>query len=90
VGNRAILRRQTGDLTGALACLDKQVELTKVSGNLQGYIFATVNRGAVLAAVARVDVGRRAKREARDLAVKSGLTPLVGEIDRLLASMRSG
>jgi tetratricopeptide (TPR) repeat protein len=88
VGNRAILLRQTGDLAGSLTCLDEQLELTKASGNGQGYLFATANRGEVLGAMGRVSEGLAALNEARGMAVNLGFTPMVHQIDEMMAALR--
>jgi tetratricopeptide (TPR) repeat protein len=90
VGNRAILLRRTGDLAGSLACLDEQRELAKMSGNGQGYLFATANRGEVLGAMGRVDEGLTALDEAHIMAANWGLTPIVEQLDQMMASLRAG
>lgn len=90
VGNRAILLRQTGDLVGALGCIDEQMEIAKASGNGQGYLFATANRGEVLGAMGRVSEGLQALGEARTMAATHGLTPMVQQLDQMIAALRSG
>ena len=90
VGNRAILLRQTGDLAGALTCLDEQRELSKATRNGQGYLNATANRGEVLGAMGRVEDGLAALNEARVIAANAGLTPMVQELDRMIAALRGG
>ncbi len=89
VGNRAILLRRTGNLAGSLACLDEQRELAKMSGNGQGYLFATANRGEVLGAMGRVDDGLIALNEARVMAANWGLTPMVEQLDQMMAALRA-
>ena len=90
VGNRAILLRRIGNLAGSLACLDEQRELAKMSGNGQGYLFATANRGEVLGAMGRVDEGLSALNEARVMAADWGLTPMVEQLDQMMAALRAG
>ena len=90
VGNRAILLRQTGDLVGALRCIDEQLEIAKASGNGQGYLFATANRGEVLGAMGRMAEGLQALGEARTMAANHGLTPMVQQLDQMIAALRGG
>ena len=59
VGNRAIVLRYQGDLAGSLACLDEQLQRRRPSGNGQGVLFATANRGEVLGLLGRKDEGMR-------------------------------
>jgi len=89
VGNRAILLHRTGNLMGALACIDEQRELAKMSGNGQGYLLATANRGEVLGAMDRVDEGLASLSEARVMAANSGLTPMVEQLDQMMAALRA-
>jgi len=89
VGNRAILLRNTGDLNGALGCVDEQLELAKSSGNGQGYLFATANRGEILGALGRTDEGLAAMHEARAIAANNGLTPMVQQLDQMIAALRA-
>ena len=90
VGNRAILLRQTGDLAGSLACIDEQLDLVKASGNGEGYLFATANRGEVLGAMGRVGEAFIALNEARGMAGSLGLTPMVQQLDQMIAVLRAG
>lgn len=90
VGNRAILLRNTGDLPGALRCVDEQLQIARATGNGQSYLFATANRGEILGAMGHVADGLAALNEARAMAANNGLTPMVQELDRMLAALRAG
>ncbi len=60
-----------------------------MSGNGQGYLFATANRGEVLGAMGRVDEGLIALNEARVMAANWGLTPMVEQLDQMMAALRA-
>lgn len=90
VGNRAILLRHRGDLAGSLACLDEQLTLAQASGDGQGVLIATANRGEVLGLLGRRDEGIAALEQARAMAQQWGLTPMVAQLDQMLAALRSG
>lgn len=90
IGNRAILLRNTGDLAGSLRCIDEQLGLARHSGNGQGVMFATANRGEVLGAMGRVAEGLTALGEARTMAVSWNLSPMVQQLDQMIATMRAG
>ena len=89
VGNQAILLQQRGDLTGALAHLDEQLALARATNNGQGVLFATANRGEVLGNLGRIQEGLDALGEARALAVQWGLTPMVQQLDQMIAALRA-
>ncbi|MEO6125049.1 MAG: DUF4062 domain-containing protein [Ilumatobacteraceae bacterium] len=90
VGNQAILLRNTGDLAGALRCVDEQIHIAETTGNGQTYLFATANRGEILGALGRVAEGMTALDAARTMAANHGLTPMVQELDRMIAGLRAG
>lgn len=88
VGNRAILRRQQGRFDEALACLDEQADICARTGNAQGALMALANRGDVLAQVpGRTAEARAALTEARQTAQQHGLTPMVAQLDQMLAAL---
>jgi tetratricopeptide (TPR) repeat protein len=89
IGNRAILLRHSGDLAGALRCIDEQLNIATASGNRQGMLFATANRGDVLAVMGRVAEGSAALGEARAMAHAWGMAPLVAQLDQMMATMRA-
>lgn len=89
VGNRAIVLQQQGDLAGALACLDEQLALSRASGNAQGVLFATANRGEVLGNLGRTAEALAALQEARAMATQWGLTPVVQQLDQMIARLSS-
>ena len=88
VGNRAIVQRHTGDLTGALASLDEQLRLAQQTGNAQGVLIATANRGEVLGLLGRVPEALQALGWARQTAAQYGLVPMVQQLDALIAQFR--
>jgi tetratricopeptide (TPR) repeat protein len=90
VGNRAILKRQQGDLPGALADVEEQLRLSQETGNGQGVLFATANRGELLGALGRVDEARRDLEWARQVAQQNGLAPMVAQLDQMIAALRGG
>ena len=90
VGNRAILLRNGGDLQGALRCIDEQIEIARSTNNGQAYLFGIANRGEVLGAMGRVAEGLAALDEARTMAVNNGLTPMVQQLDQMIAALRAG
>jgi len=90
IGNRAILKRQQGDLSGALADVEEQLRLAKAAGDGQGVLFATANRGELLGALGRTDEGLRDLEWARQVAAQNGLTPMVQQLDQMIAALRAG
>ncbi|MEJ7833345.1 MAG: tetratricopeptide repeat protein [Nocardioides sp.] len=89
IGNRAILLQQQGDLSGSLACLDEQLSLSRSAGNGQGVLFATANRGEVLGLLGRTAEGLAALTEARSMAAQWNLTPMVVQLDQMIARLQS-
>ena len=89
VGNRAIVQRYTGDLDGALAGLDEQLDLAHRTGNAQGVLMATANRGEVLGLLGRVPEALDALGWARQTAVQYGLTAMVQQLDAMIAGLRA-
>jgi hypothetical protein len=77
-------------LAGSLACIDEQLVVARASGNGQGVLFATANRGEVLGALGRVAEGLGALGEARALAAGWGLAPMVAQLDQMIAALRTG
>ena len=90
VGNRAIALRGAGDLPGALACLEEQLQLARSIGDANGAVIATANRGDVLGAMGRRDEAVAALNEARQLAVQAGQTPMLAQLDQMIAALRAG
>ena len=90
VGNRAIVQRYLGDLPGALASLEEQLGLVRESGDAQGTLIATANRGEVLGLLGRVPEALEALTWARQTAAQYGLTPMVQQLDAMIANLRSG
>lgn len=90
VGNRAIMLRNAGDLVGALRCIDEQIEIARATGNGQAYLFGIANRGEVLGAMGRTAEGLAALNEARTMAANNGLTPMVQQLDQMIAALRAG
>ena len=90
VGNRAIVQRHTSDLTGALASLDEQLRLAQQTGNAQGVLIATANRGEVLGLLGRVPEALDALTWARQTAAQYRLMPMVQQLDQLIANLRRG
>src|SRR4029079_7662565 len=88
-GNRAILLRHRNDLTGSLRCIDEQLQLSTATGNAQGVMFATANRGEVLGVMGRREEAVAALRQARDMATQWGVTAVVAQLDQLLAATTS-
>ncbi len=87
VGNRAILLQQQGDLPGSLACLDEQLGLARTNGDGQGVLIATANRGEVLGKLGRRDEALAALHEARSMAASWNLTPMVQQLDQMIAAL---
>ena len=90
VGNRAIMLRNAGDLVGALRCIDEQIEIARATSNGQAYLFGIANRGEVLGAMGRTVEGLAALEEARTMATNAGLTPMVQQLDQMIAALRAG
>lgn len=88
LGNRAIVQRYTGDLTGALASLDEQLQLAGQTGNAQGVLMATANRGEVLGLLGRVPEALDALGSARQTAANYGLSAMVQQLDAMIAGLR--
>ncbi|MGC4154884.1 MAG: DUF4062 domain-containing protein [Propionicimonas sp.] len=88
VGNRAIVQRYAGDLPGAMASLDEQLRLAHESGDAQGVLMATANRGEVLGLLGRIPEALEALRWARQTAAQYGLTPMVQQLDGMIAGLR--
>ena len=63
--------------------------VAQASGNGQGVPFATANRGEVLGAMGRTAEGVAALEEARTMASGWNLTPVVAQLDQLLATLRA-
>jgi hypothetical protein len=51
---------------------------------------ATANRGEVLGAMGRIAEGLAALNEARTMAGNHGLTPMVQQLDQMIAALRAG
>ena len=81
--------RQRDDLLGSLACIDEQLRLAQAANNAQGVLFATANRGEVLGAMGRTAEGIAALDEARKMAARWNLAPMVAQLDQMLAALRS-
>jgi tetratricopeptide (TPR) repeat protein len=90
LGNRAILLQQTGDLTGSLALIDQQLALAQEAGNAQSVLFAQANRGEVLGRLGRSEESLSALGTARTMAVNWGLTPMVTQLDQMIAAVHHG
>ena len=89
VGNRAIMLRNMGDLNGALRYIDEQIEIARTTSNGQAYLFGVANRGEVLGAMGRVAEGLAALEQARTMATNAGLTPMVQQLDQMIAALRA-
>jgi hypothetical protein len=87
VGNQAIRHRYAGDPAAALACLDEQLALVNRSGDAQGMLIATANRGEVLGLLGRIAEARASLLRARELAIAAGLTPMVEQLDQMIAGL---
>jgi hypothetical protein len=87
VGNQAIRHRYSGDPAAALACLDEQLALVNRSGDAQGMLIATANRGEVLGLLGRIAEARASLLRARELAIAAGLTPMVAQLDQMIAGL---
>ncbi len=88
VGNRAIVQRYSGDLPGAMASLDEQLRLAHEAGDAQGVLMATANRGEVLGLLGRIPEAIEALTAARQTAAQYGLTPMVQQLDAMIANLR--
>ena len=88
LGNRAIVQRYTGDLTGALASVDEQLHLAQQTGNAQGVLIATANRGEILGLLGRIPEALDALTWARQTAAQYGMTPMVQQLDQMIAGLR--
>ena len=75
---------------GALACVDEQLAIGRARHDGQTYLLATANRGEVLGAMGRVDEGLAALAEARSIAANAGMTPMVQQLDQMIAGLRAG
>lgn len=64
--------------------------VTESSTAIEGYLFATANRGEVLGAMGRVGEGLTALNEARGMAANRGFTPMVQQIEQMMAALRAG
>jgi hypothetical protein len=73
-----------------LTCIDEQLSVARASGNGQGVLFATANRGEVLGALGRIAEGLAALQEARTMASGWGLAPMVAQLDQMIATLRTG
>ena len=89
VGNRAIVKQQQGDLTGALACVDEQLLLSQAIGNAQGVLFATANRGELLGQLGRKEEALAALGQARQMAAQYNLAPMVQQLDQMIAAVNA-
>jgi tetratricopeptide (TPR) repeat protein len=89
VGNKAIVLRYRGDLAGSLACLDEQLAIATRSANAQGALFATANRGEVLGLLGRTAEAIAALDGARRTATQYGMTPMVQQLDQMIAALRT-
>ena len=89
VGNKAIVLRYRGDLAGSLACLDEQLAIATRSANAQGALFATANRGEVLGLLGRTAEAIAALDGARRTATQYGMTPMVQQLDQMIAALRN-
>lgn len=87
LGNRAIVLRFRNDLAGSLACIDEQLAISTRIGDAQGALFATANRGEVLGLLGRVSEGRTALVAARTTAATYGLSPMVQQLDAMIAAL---
>ena len=87
LGNRAIVQRHTGDLPGALASLDEQLHLARQTGNARGVLIATANRGEILGLLGRVPEALDALAWARQTSAQYGLTPMVQQLDQMIAGL---
>ncbi|MCU1369699.1 MAG: tetratricopeptide repeat domain containing protein [Ilumatobacteraceae bacterium] len=87
VGNRAIVKQQQGDLTGALACVDEQLQLSRATGDAQGVLFATANRGELLGQLGRKQEALASLQQARQMAAQHHLTPMVQQLDQMIAAV---
>ena len=81
--------RALGDLPGALLCLDQQLAAARSIDDANGAVIATANRGDILGAMGRRDEAVAALNEARQLASQSGLTPMLAQLDQMIAALRS-
>lgn len=90
VGNRAIVLRYQGDINGALACVEEQLQLAQASNNAQGVLFATANRGELLGLLGRVPEALEALNWARQTAAQYGpqLQPMVQQLDGMIAALQ--
>jgi len=89
-GNRAILRKQQGRLEEALACLAEQESICRAIGHGQGLLIAVANRGDVLTGIpGRAAEAVAALEAARSMAMQLQLTPMIAELERMLAQARS-
>ncbi|WP_426571979.1 tetratricopeptide repeat protein [Aquihabitans sp. McL0605] len=89
VGNRAIVKQQQGDLSGALACVDEQLRLSQAVGNAQGVLFATANRGELLGQLGRTPEALAALQEARAMAARYAVAPMVQQLDQMIAAVNA-
>ena len=76
-------------LPGALASLDEQLHLARQTGNAQGVLIATANRGEILGLLGRIPEALDALAWARQTAAQYGLTPMVQQLDGMIAALRA-
>ena len=89
VGNRAIVLRYQGDLAGALAAVEEQLRVAAASGNAQGALFATANRGELLGLLGRVPEALEALQSARATAAQYQLGPMVQQLDAMIQALQA-
>lgn len=89
VGNRAIVLRYQGDLTGALAAVEEQLQIATTSGNAQAALFATANRGELLGLLGRVPEALTALQSARATAAQYQLGPMVQQLDAMIQALQT-
>ena len=75
---------------GALAAVEQQAQLAQASGNAQGVLFATANRGELLGLLGRVPEALEALQWARQTAAQYGpqLQPMVQQLDEMIAGLQ--
>ena len=89
LGNRAIVERFRGQLAESLASIDEQLAICARIGDGQGMLFATANRGEVLGLLGRPAEALDALGQARATASAHGLTPMVQQLDAMIAAITS-
>ena len=73
-----------------LSQVDEQLQLAQATGNGQGVLFATANRGEVLGLMGRIDEGLAALGQARQMAAQWGIAPMVQQLDQMIQQLRAG